>query len=82
MKPIQYYDTVLSYPTQSGPSVAMGQIANQIIPLVVCLDGIQIDYPYGSDSPSWHHYQDVPPPQAMERIESLAETIAKHYPLS
>ncbi len=80
MKPIPQYDSVYQYATTNGPNVKMGHMANDIIPLVVCLDGIAIDYSFGDDLPYWSHYRDVPPSQATERIESLATIIAEHYP--
>jgi len=82
MKPIQCYDSVYQYPISYETSDAMDRMARQIIPLVVCLDGIIIVYVSDDGEPSWHHYHDIPPPHAMERIESLALAIAKHYPLS
>jgi len=80
MKPMPQYDSVYHYPILKGPQMAMSNMATDIMPLVHCLDGIVVFYPIDDDVPSWSHYQDVPPSQAMERIEKLAQIIATHYP--
>ncbi len=82
MKPIPEYDSVLSYPIPADHNRIMSRMTIDIIPLIVCLDGIAVAYPLDGDTPSWSHYQDVPPSHALERIERLAEIIATHYPTS
>ncbi len=80
MKPIQVYDSVYRYPVINQANDSMSDMSDTIMPLVVCLDGIGIAYVNDDGTPAWSHYQDVPPPYAMERIETLAHTIATHYP--
>ncbi len=80
MKPIPEYDSVYRYPIDDTPLVDIDDMANAIIPLVVCLDGMTVSFVWGYGAPSWHHYRDVPPSQALERIERLAHIIATHYP--
>ena len=85
MKPIPEYDSAYRFPINpNGPNDSMSDMASDIIPLVNCLDGIGIVYVWSDGrhdyTPAWHHYRDVPPSQALERIERLAQIIATHYP--
>jgi len=81
MKPMPEYDSVYRYPVnENAPLVDIDDMANAMIPLVVCLDGMMVSFVWSDDTPAWHHYRDVPPSQAMERIEQLAHIIATHYP--
>ncbi len=81
MKPIPEYDSVYRYPIDENATlVDIDDMAAAIIPLIVCLDGMMVSFVWGIDTPAWHHYRDVPPGQALERIEHLAQIIATHYP--
>ncbi len=82
MKPIPEYDSVYQYPIDDTPSIDIDAMIATIIPLIVCLDGMTVSFIWGYDTPAWHHYQDIPPTQAMERIEQLAKIIATHYYLT
>ncbi len=85
MKPIPEYDSVYHYPVPVLTSIHnyhIHALAADTMPLVVCLDGITVSFISGYDTPAWSHYQDVPPSQALERIERLAHIIATHYPTS
>ena len=84
MKPMPEYDSTYhcEYPQLRVSGCAMETMANDIIPLVVCLDGVSVSFGWNDIPSSWSHYQDVPPIQALERIEQLAQIIAEHYPTS